>query len=177
MSNRIFRHHRRRGFTLVEVMIALAIMGMVMAGLATLQLWSGRTIKEVYGETRMRSARMQSLDQLRFNLCNASLSSIELTQPNADNSGFHRIEFNDPNLGAGVTSAFFYVTASNTLFYDDDIDDATPAVETVKGPIDISFNSESANALIILKVKSLSHMRYADVDIQDGETMVYARNI
>ena len=177
MRNNIFAQRRHRGFTLVEVMVALAIMSMVMVGLASLQLWSGRTIKEVYGETRMRSARMQSLDQLRFNLCNASLGSIALTQPNADNSGFHRIEFNDPNLGTSITSAFFYVTASNTLFYDNNVDDATPAIESVKGPIDISFNSDAANALIILKVKSLSHMRYADVDIQDGETMVYARNI
>lgn len=165
----------RRGMTLVEVSVAMLVATMVMAGVASLQWISARGASEMYGITRTRSSRMQALDQIRFRLCNARIGTVSLSQSSANGPGFNRVEFNDPNLGA-VTSAFYFVSDQNALFYDDDINDNTAAVEFVRGPINISFESQSSGAIIVLYVRSSSDLAYAEQDIQDGETVIYLRN-
>lgn len=172
---RILRKLRaKRGFTLAEVMIAMAISTLVLIAVMTTQYISARGIKEVYGQTRTRSSRMRGLDQIRYRLADAQIGTINLSQASAD--GFHRIEFDDPNL-LGATSAFYFVSATNTLFYDDDINDADAAVEVVEGPIDISFDTQSGGAIILLKIKTAAAMVLGDVDTQDGETAIYLRNV
>lgn len=158
----------RAGMTLTELMVAVAIASVVSFAVISLQIISGHTIKEVNGQTMTRSSRMRSIDQIRYKLYNARIGSCVVTEND------HRLEFEDPNLG-GVTSAFFF--ENETLFYDDDIDDATPARNLVNGPIDITFGLESAGALVRLKVKTSSEMAHADVDVQDGETLIYLRNV
>lgn len=168
MAKRTFRR-LTRGFTLAEVLIGVSISTAVMMGVVSLQYISARTIKEIYGQTRTRSSRMRALDQVYYRLGNARIGSVEISQNE------HRIEFKDPLLG-GDTSAFYFVEMTETLFYDDDIDDSTPAIEAARGPIDVTFEIDQAGALISLKVKSQAYMAYGDVDIQEGETAVYLRN-
>ena len=152
------------------MMIAVSVSSLVMMGIYSLQLISGRSIKEIYGQTRTRSSRMRALDQIRYRLCEARIGTVNVSQ------GDHRIEFVDPNLG-GNASAFFFVEPTNTLFYDIDINDGAPAVSVLRGPIDITFDLQSAGAMVQLRVKSQAHMAHGDVDVQDGETTVYLRNI
>ena len=166
---------RLRGFTLVELMISLAISTITMLVIASLQSASGRAIKEMYGQTRMRAARMTALDQIRYRLVDARVGSITASQPNEDGDGFHQVDFIDPNLG-GVTSRFVYDADTLTLFYDDDISGGAAAYAVVVGPIDISFELENAGAIVFIRVKSRTQMVLGDVDLQDGETAIYVRN-
>ena len=73
------RRQGRRGFTLVEVLIASAIATVVMAAVVFVQYTSGRTIKEVYGQTRTRSSRKMALDQIRYRLTMAEIGSVSIT--------------------------------------------------------------------------------------------------
>lgn len=170
MTRRHFpRLRRRRGFTLTEVMISVAISSLVMTAVFSMQFISGRAIKEVYGQTRTRSSRMRAIDQIHYRLVNASLGSVVISQED------HRITFVDPNLG-GATSAFFFSPDTDTLSYDDDIGDTVPARAVAVGPIDITFEEQVGGAIVYVRVKSASHMAYADVDKQDGEIAVHLRN-
>lgn len=168
-------HPRRCGFTLVEVMISISISSMVIVAVMGLQYISGKTIKTTYAEARTRSSRMMALDQIRYRLCEARIGSTVLTQPNAEGTGYHRIAFVNPNLG-GVSSAYFFTTGSETLFYDANVADATAAEAVVTGPIDISFVQQNGGAIIQITVKSSGQIANGDVDLQDGETVVYLRN-
>lgn len=168
--SRFFGRRSRRGLTLIEVMIA-SVISLMITGTAVGIMWSsGVGIKEMYGQTRTRSSRMIALDAVRYRLAEAQIGSVSITDSN------HRIEFEDPNLG-GATSAFFFNPESRTLWYDDDIDDATAEIEAVQGPIDFTFESQNAGAVILLRVESAEDMAHGDVDTQDGETAVYLRNI
>lgn len=175
-----------RGFTLVELMISVFISGLVMMAVASLMFISARTIKEMYGQTRTRSSRMRALDQIRYRLANAQIGSLtefqaEYIDTDGDGIddelvGFHRIEFVDPTHG-GVTSAFIFTPSNYTLSYDVDVNDTVSAITIVEGPIDITFEAESAE-VIAIKVKTASTNTYGgDVDTQDGEMKVYLRNI
>lgn len=158
-----------RGFTLVEVMVASIIASVVMGGVVTLHYLGALTIKEVSGQMRTRTSRMLSIDKVRYELVNAQIGSVVVSE------GGHRIEFDDP-MNGGATSAFFYVSDSNTLFYDDDIGDGTEAVRSVVGPIDITFNVPGSGELIEMTVKSESYIKHGEVDSQDGEVTIYLRN-
>lgn len=168
-------YSRHAGFTLVEMMIAMAISSLVMVAIASMQYIGARAQKEMYGVGNTRSSRMQSIDTIRFRLCNARVGTLQFSSACTTGSGFHQIEFIDPNRG-GVTSSFRFDEDAHILFYDEDIADGQAARDVVRGPIDVSFESLHGGAIVSLKVKSSSDMLYADVDIQDGETLVYLRN-
>ena len=160
----------RRGFTIAEMMVASAITSFVMVAVASFQYMSARAIKEVSGQTRTRSMRMQALDKIRYRLVNAQIGSCVV--------GYNGqlIRFVDPNLG-GAVSAFFFVQSTNELYYDDDIGDATAAKAIVEGPIDVNFELQELGAVITLRITSASHATDGQVDVEDGETAVYLRNI
>lgn len=160
----------RRGMTLIEVLIASTISLLIVGSAVGVMYASGVGIKEMHGQTRMRSSRMIALDAVRYRLCEARIGSVSITNSN------HRIEFEDPNLG-GITSAFWFNSDTNTLWYDDDIGDGTAAIEAVQGPIDFTFEEQNAGATVVLEVLSEADMADGDVDTQDGVTAVYLRNI
>lgn len=167
-----FRSRSRRGLTMVETMISLAISGLVTTVVVYMLFQSALTTKDMYAETRTRSTRMRALDQIRYRLVEAQIGSVDIT-----NSG-RRIEFIDPNLD--VTSAFFYVPDSLTLFYDEDVDDGAAAQALVTGPIDLTFeleNDDATNGTVILNVRTAAPIGMGDVDTQDGVTVVYMRNV
>jgi prepilin-type N-terminal cleavage/methylation domain-containing protein len=167
---------RRRGFTMMEVLISSVISGMVSAMVVWLMFQAALTSKDMYAETRTRSTRMGALDQIRYRLIEAQIGTVDITQAN------RRIEFMDPNLG--VTSAFFFNPDPalfpnldvNTLYYDEDIDNSDPRA-VVEGPIDLTFETESAGAIVKLNVRTQAPIGFGDVDTQDGETVVYLRNV
>lgn len=169
---------RRRGFTMMEVLISSVISGMVSAMVVWLMFQAALTSKDMYAETRTRSTRMSALDQIRYRLVEAQIGHPN----NQITDGGRRIEFVDPNLD--VTSAFFFNPDPavfpnlpvNTLFYDEDVDNSDPRA-VVEGPIDLTFEFESAGAIVKLNVRTQAPIGFGDVDTQDGETVVYLRNV
>lgn len=180
MKSNKFRHPRRRrrfAFTLVEVMIASVISSLIVGAVVSLQFVSGRAIKEIYSQTRTRSSRMRALDQIRYTLLNAQrgTTNFSLSDGNASD-GYRRIEFRDPFQPSGVRSAFFFDASQNTLFYDDDVAGGDPPRDVSVGPIDVRFKLEEEASIILLRVKSQAHMKYADVEVEDGEMRIFLRN-
>jgi hypothetical protein len=112
---------------------------------------------------------MGALDQIRYRLVEAQIGTVTIT------NGDRRIEFVDPNLG--TTSSFFFDAGDSKLFYDDDIDDGTDEIEVIDGPIDLTFETEEEGALVKLNVRTQAPIGFGDVDTQDGETVVYLRNV
>jgi type II secretory pathway pseudopilin PulG len=180
------RRKSKRGFTLLEAIIAIGISSAVMVTIMTVQYLSARTIKELYGPTRARSVRTNALNQIRFRLSDARIGTCEVFDNN------RRIRFQDPNLvknGVPVTSEFYFDSDNRTLYYDDDIS-TMDAHKVSRGPIDITFNLGSVDldipnhlvafgvdALVTVAVKTASELAYSKVDIREGESVVYLRNI
>lgn len=170
MNRKPFSRNRwRRGFTYVEVMISIGISSLVFTAVAYLQLYSARSAKEVYGQTRTRSTRMIALDAIRYRLMNARVGSAQTMLEG------RRIEFVDPTRG-NITSAFFFNGTQRQLYYDQNINDGAAAEVVASGPINVSFQVLNAGETIQLNVRSASEMAYGDVDIQDGQTTIYLRN-
>jgi len=131
---------------------------------------TGRTVNVLYGPTQARSARMIALDQIRYRLTDGKVGSCVVSDSD------HRIRFNNPNLGSSITSEFYFDTATKTLFYDDDVSSGLSGQAVAEGPIEITFELESAGAIVKVTVKTEADLAYADVDEQDGESAVYLRN-
>lgn len=184
INYRIF-HNKRKGLTFVELLIAAAISSFVLVSVLSIQYITARTLKELYGPTRSRSARMSALNQIRFRLCDAKVGSVVITDDN------HRIRFTDPNLtqsGVIIQSEFYFNTADKTLYYDMDIDNSNP-IKLVKGPINISFRKGSleldppdykiykgVDAVVTVFVQTSDELAYSKVDLRDGESAIYLRN-
>lgn len=180
------RSARTRGFTLMELMIAAVISGMVMLSVLSIQYITARTINDVYNPTRSRSVRMNALNQIRFRLCDARVGSVEILDAN------HRIQFEDPNLskaaGRVIRSEFFFDTAKRTLFFDEDVDNLNP-FKVARGPINITFFKgttaldppdfkiyKNTDSVVTVLVETSHELSYSKVDLRDGETVVYLRN-
>ena len=130
-NTRIAGRGRRAGFTLLETLVAAAIASMVMGGVVALMYITARTLKELYGPMASRSERMNALNQIRFRLCEAGVSTCAVTDDN------HRIRFRDPNFD-GKTSELYFEPDSQTLFYDEDIDASPGRRRVARGPINIT---------------------------------------
>jgi prepilin-type N-terminal cleavage/methylation domain-containing protein len=175
----------RRGLTLAEVAVSMAIAGMIAVVVAGILRESGLAIKNMYAITRTRSTRMNAIDQVRYRLIEAERSSVTIS--NSD----RKIEFHNPNLvdpnddTVPVFSSFEFIPGDTeispgTLMYDENIDDDVDPITAARGPINFTFElvdlGNGEHSLVILKVKSAAHVSFGDVDIQDGETLVYLRN-
>lgn len=77
-KNRLARRRSRLGMTMVELVIALSISGLLMIIVAGLQLISGRAIKDLYNQTRTRSSQMRAIDQIRYRLADAKPIDMDL---------------------------------------------------------------------------------------------------
>lgn len=159
----------RRGVTFVELMVSIGISSLVLVNIAVLDYYTARSVKEIFGQTRARSARMIALDAIRYRLMNAKIGSCVVSQAN------RRIEYVDPTKG-GVTAALYFVQAQQTLYIDENINDSTNGVRVVSGPYDITFTPQGAGETIQIWVRSISPEAYSVIDQQDGQTTVYLRN-
>jgi len=184
------------GFTLIEAILALTISTIIIGGVVSLQYMSARTINDIYGPTRSRSERTMALNQIRFRLCDGRIDSCkvfnDLNEEAESGESGRRIQFEDPNLaegGAPVTSEFYFDPSTRTLQYKMDITDADYQV-VAKGPIDVTFTKGSrfldppnyivykgTEALVTVYVQTSSELSYSKVDLRDGESVVYLRNI
>lgn len=162
---------QRTGFTLSELMIALCISSLVMMTIAGLMYMAARHSKDVLGQARMRSARTQAIDEIRYRLCNARIGSIEITD-----SG-HTITFINPNLSQTVRSKFHFDASLKTLYYDDQVGVGLDSQPCAKGPINIEFILQDDGAVVQVNVKSDSSMAYKQIDEQEGQIAVFLRNI
>jgi hypothetical protein len=161
---------------MVEMMIALSIFGMVLSGVAALYFMSALTTKEIYGPTRARSARMIALNQIRFKLSDGRVASCVFYP----DESWRRIRFKDPDVAGGAFSEFLFNPETQTLSYDADVDDGDAPAVVARGPIEITFkpggNGQGMDALVTVRVATAEELAYANVDIRDGETVVYLRN-
>jgi len=165
-------HHFRsalRGLTLVETMISSVIFALVTAVVVWLMFQTALTSKDMFAETHTRATRMRALDEIRYQLMEAQIGSVAISQNN------RRIEYVDPNLA--TTSVYFFNPQSGTLFYDADIGDGTPATGVASGPIDLTFESIEEGAIVRLNVRTSAEVGFGDVDTQEGETLIYLRNV
>ncbi|MCE5230419.1 prepilin-type N-terminal cleavage/methylation domain-containing protein [bacterium] len=161
----------RRGFTLSELMIAIGISSLVMMTTAGLMYMAARQTKDIVGQTRMRSARTQAIDEIRYRLSNAKIGTITITDSNRD------ITFLNPNVSPTFKSRFYFSPDEKTLYYDDTDGEGDGPVPVARGPIEITFELQDSGAVVLVTVKSDSSMAYQQIDQQEGEVAVYLRNI
>ncbi|MFW5870097.1 MAG: PulJ/GspJ family protein [Candidatus Sumerlaeota bacterium] len=169
-----------KGFTLLEVMVASTISIAVIGGVLSIFYLTGRSLYDLYPQTRARSYRQTALNQIRLRLCDARIDSYSIL----DNG--RKIQYIDPTISGSPTSEFYFTTATTgkiqgELFYDTDINASPNAGRVASGPINITFSSGSPSdpgdpAMITVYVKTAEPMSLGDVDERDGETVVYLRN-
>lgn len=160
----------RRGFTLLEVTISIAISSLVMVAVASLMHISGLQVKNIFGQVQMRQTRMAAIDQIRYKLMNARVGSCSLQQ-----NGRY-IQFLDLNLSKTMYSSFYFVASEKALYYNKLIGDGVPGVPVIKGPVDVIFTIENP-ALVDIWVKSASQTNFGEIDSQDGTTKVQLRTL
>lgn len=97
---------RRIGFTMAEMSVAIAISGIVAVAVTELMMLSARAIKSISAQTRTRSARMISIDQIRYQLANCEIGSVVGTIPATDDNGNQILEKLDTN-GDGTPDTVF----------------------------------------------------------------------
>ena len=68
---KLYRFNSRRGVTLVELSMGIAIASLLMIIVAGVQFISGRAIKDMYNKTRTRSSQTRAIDQIRYLLSEA----------------------------------------------------------------------------------------------------------
>jgi len=186
MRNTQTRRHlfRRRGVTLVEVVVAASVSALVTAGVVGLMYISGRAVHDLYETTRSRSQRAVALNQIRFRLADAQQGSCTVLD-----SG-RTIRFHDPNLGTGVTSELQFNQNDRSLYYTANISNRNATEMVAQGPIDIRFTLGSTqldkpnyttlqgqDGVVVTYVQTSEELAYARVDTHDGETIVHLRNM
>lgn len=171
IKNLFFIRRSRRGFTLSELMIAVGISSLVMMVIAGLMYMAARHSKDVLGQARMRSARTQAIDEIRYRLSSGKIGTVEIT-----NSG-NTIEFINPNLSTTVKSKFHFDATAKTLYYDPLVGSGADLLPCAKGPIDIQFELQDSGAVVQVTVKSDSSLAYQQIDEQEGQVAIYLRNI
>ncbi len=178
-------HHKRRAFTLAEMVISVGILGFVGASTSYLMLTSALTAKELYGTTDSRSERMVALNQIRYRLCDGQIGTVNksLATFGIDPAawGWRLMTFTDPTLPGSPTSIFFFRADTRELLYKENWFGPGDFVSLAKGPIEVTFRPGTeagigADALVTIFVKTSSDLRYGQVDIRDGETVIYLRN-
>lgn len=183
--------------TLIEMMISLSVSIVVLGGVISTFIITGRTIKVVDGSSNARNARQIAINAVRFHLTDAKEKELSVSDGN-DTDGYHRIEFKDPNLGVDsngnptITSAFWFDPTDQTLYYDDDIN-SEGSQRVTGGIFNATFRRGTKNDLnvpsnmdqaITIYVRTMSNRRFNNVDasgnvimdVRDGETVVYLRN-
>ena len=167
VSKRHRTRGRRAGYTLMEVMVASSVSFVILSSLVGLQYMTAFTGKNYLNQTRARTIRRNTLDQIRFRLFNAKIGTCAVS------SEGHRLDYSDPNL-AGVASAFDFDRGS--LIYDADTGDGAGPVVLVKGARDVRFDLLNAGSIVRVSVSSAANVGKGGVDEEIGETMVYLRN-
>lgn len=105
---------RRRGFTLVEMLVATSLSALIMAGVMNSFLMLGRSGVNIAAYSRMEMQARRSLEELSQDLRMASgltwnsATSITLTVPNNYTSTANMVTYAYDNTSVGATAKSFY---------------------------------------------------------------------
>lgn len=166
-------HHLRPGrrllgMTMPEVMIAVSISAVVFIALVYMQIASARSTRTHYSQARSQTQRQQALDQLRYTVMMARIGSATVL----DNG--RTLQFVNPNLGAGTISSFFF--QNNSLFYDEDISDADPAIEKTTDLDDVWFEVVPPGATVVIHVENSSNLEAFNTIVENNQIGLFLRN-
>lgn len=158
----------RYAMTLVEMVIAFSLLSLVFLAVAALQIMTARNSDAMYDDARGRTDRLAALERIAYELMMADTGSVSIS--NND----QRLEFNNPNLGSGVTSRFDF--ANNALTFDEDIDDGQ-AAEVIKDNLDSVTFAEVIPWTVYSFTIGNSTMQFRANTINESiQTEVYLRN-
>ena len=160
---------RRRGFTLVEAMVALSVVSMVFGMVAFLQMFSARTSKKLNAFSRTQGIMYSALDQVMMRLCMARSGADNITI-SADG---HQIDFIDPNHG-NVTSSFLF--QNNTLYYDDDVSGGAGYQAKVTRLENLTFELLDGATVVRVTSKATAIAGYTLERPIEKQVSVYLRN-
>lgn len=160
--------HRKRGFTLIEVIIGGAIAMVVMGSVTSLFYLSALTINDTLPRNLKGGIERKVMDSVKYRLMHARAGSQEILDDGA------RIEFNDPNRGANVISSFWF--EDGILNYDDDLSDSTDGMVIARGVDGITFEHADSSAIVSLTVVLMVPLSKGKIERREGRSYVYLRN-
>ena len=159
----------RRGFTLVEVMVATSLLAIVLAGVLTAYLFVGRNL------TRLVNLQHQEVESRRtlrtftqdlsaaIQLSTATVSALTLTKPTA--SGTTTVSYSYSSAAgtltrteASVTTSLLSgLTAFTITYYNEGGTEVTSSPQSVKS-VELTFSSEvgSANSGTLARYTTVS---------------------
>lgn len=157
---------RKRGFTLMEIIISMSICSLIFANIAMVIVFTGKNLKKMNNESEALKDVSFILESLRYTLSMADYTSVAIS-----NDG-HRIEYEDPNLG-GIDSAFEF--KGGHLWYDRDTSDGN---EEKRGGRLINMTFEPGSAMNMIHVVIVSHGRSGEIVGQPIQSSadIYLRN-
>lgn len=106
--------------TLLEVMIACSILGIVLVGVAFIESASAKQWLALYGDSRTLHRAHLVLDRIRYKLMMGQVGMVVIKDTG------QTIEFRDPNLTAGVISAFKFMNGKVFYYEDKTLAASTP---------------------------------------------------
>ncbi len=184
------RRGRGRGFTLVEMLISIAITTFVMSMVTVLMIDSAKAVKDVFGQAYTRNYRMAALDQIRYVLGEARIGTVAYSDPDSVYGGNKTVTFTHP-VWDDANSKWTFVTgefqfteagggADSTLTYTEDT--ANPDVHytiLVIGTLTVNFQDDATypTNVVQVSVKTSSASDYGEVDTEDGVMDIYLRNV
>lgn len=120
---------RRRGFTLVELMVAAVIGALVTAGLFLLLTAMARSNRTMHGQALLRDRAITILTEIENAVRDANRGQVQLIDANGGNTGGHlRLRRTDPATGNHYFTDIYSATgvvpddnALNALVLDEDI--------------------------------------------------------
>jgi len=102
--------------TLLEVMVAVSLLGLVFMGVAFIEVTSAKQIQELYGDARTLGRAHLVLTRIRYKLCMGEVGSPVVSD------GGRTLTFRNPNLAPGVISG--YKLLKGTVYYYEDMSQA-----------------------------------------------------
>ena len=149
--NRTRRNNRRaqcRGVTMIEVIIAAGILGMVLMGVAFIEATSAKQTLALYGDSRTLHRAHLVLDRVRYKLMTAQVGSVVSV-----NDG-RTIEFRDPNLALGKISMFVF-REGKVFYYEDKTLAASTPGQGIGSVHDLQFTVLGAGNAVRVSARTL----------------------
>jgi type II secretory pathway pseudopilin PulG len=157
---------RKRGLTLIELIISIGICGLILADMTLIIVFTGKNLRKMNNESEALKNVSFILETLRYTLSMADYTTVTISDEG------HRIEFQDPNLG-GIDSSFEF--QAGNLWYDRDESDG---YQEKRGGRLINMTFEPGSAPNMIHVEIVSHGRNGEILGQPirSSADIYLRN-